>query len=63
MHNVYHNFNNITDQDKFVYLMKFHWKEVSLYLEKAWDKRKKNLIYAKIYENVKYAGLVDNDKK
>ncbi len=25
-------------QDKFVYLMKCHWKEVSLYLEKAWIK-------------------------
>ncbi len=28
----------MTDQDKFVYLMKSHWKEVSVYLEKAWIK-------------------------
>ncbi len=26
----------LTDQDKFVYLMEFQWKEVSVYLEKAW---------------------------
>ncbi len=35
IYNVYHNFYNMTDKDKFVYLMEFHWKEVSVYLEKA----------------------------
>ncbi len=29
----------MTDKDKFVYLMEFQWKEVSVYLEKAWEKR------------------------
>ncbi len=29
----------MTDKDKFVYLMEFHWKEVSVYLEKACEKR------------------------
>ncbi len=28
IYNMYHNFYNMTDQDKFVYLMEFHWKEV-----------------------------------
>ncbi len=31
--------NNMTDQDKFVYLMEFHWKKVCIYLEKTWEKR------------------------
>ncbi len=39
IYNVYHNFYNMTDKDKFVYLMEFHWKDVSVYLEKAWEKR------------------------
>ncbi len=30
VYNVYHNFYNMTDQDKFVYLMEFHWKEVHI---------------------------------
>ncbi len=34
MHNVDHNFNNMTDKNKFLYLMKYHWKEASVYLEK-----------------------------
>ncbi len=29
----------MADKDKFVYLMVFHWKEVKVYLEKAWVKR------------------------
>ncbi len=36
IYNVYHNVYNMTDKDTFVYLMEFHWKEVSVYLEKAW---------------------------
>ncbi len=28
-------FYNMTDQDKFMYLMEFHLKEVSVYLEKT----------------------------
>ncbi len=39
IYNVYHNFYNMIDQDKFVYLMEFHWKEFRVYLEKAWEKR------------------------
>ncbi len=34
----------MTEQDKFGYLMEFHWKEVSIYLEKAWEKRI-NILY------------------
>ncbi len=34
----------MTDQNKFVYLMEFHWKKVSVYLEKAWEKRT-NILY------------------
>ncbi len=44
IYNVYHNFYSITDKDKFVYLMEFHWKELSVYLEKAWEKRT-NILY------------------
>ncbi len=33
IYNDYHNSYNITDKDK------FHWKEVGVYLEKAWEKR------------------------
>ncbi len=29
----------MTDKDKFGYLMEFHWKKVSVHLEKAWEKR------------------------
>ncbi len=29
----------MTEKDKCVYLMEFHWTEVSIYLEKAWEKR------------------------
>ncbi len=41
IYNVYHNFYNMTQKDKFVYFMEFHWKEVSVsvYLEKTWEKR------------------------
>ncbi len=34
----------MTDKDKFIYLMKYHWKEVSHYIELVWDKRT-NIIY------------------
>ncbi len=37
-------FINMTDKDKFIYLMKYHWKDVSQYIELAWDKRT-NIIY------------------
>ncbi len=30
---------NMTDGDKFVYLMKKHWKQLSQYIETAWDYR------------------------
>ncbi len=30
---------DIINEDNFVYLMEFHWKEVSVYLTKAWEKR------------------------
>ncbi len=36
-------FYNMTDKNKFVYLMEVHWIEVSIYLEKAWEKRSNNL--------------------
>ncbi len=39
LYNNIYNVYNMTDKDKFVYLMEFHWKEVSVYLEKAWEKR------------------------
>ncbi len=32
-------FYNMTDRDKFVYLMKKHWKQLSQYIEAAWDYR------------------------
>ncbi len=32
-------FYNMTDRDKFVYLMKTHWKQLSQYIETAWDYR------------------------
>ncbi len=34
----------MTDKDKFIYLMQYHWKDVSHYIELAWDKRT-NIIY------------------
>ncbi len=37
-------FTDITDKDKFIYLSKYHWKDVSQYIELAWDKRT-NIIY------------------
>ncbi len=48
IYNVYHNFYNMTDKDKFVYLMEIHWKEVSVYLEKAWEKRT-DILYKQTY--------------
>jgi hypothetical protein len=33
------NFLHMSDRDKFLYLMEFNWKEVSVYLDKAWEKR------------------------
>ncbi len=32
-------FYNMTDRDKFVYLMQKHWKQLSQYIETAWDYR------------------------
>ncbi len=33
-------FSNMTDRDKFVYLMKkTHWKQLSQYIETAWNYR------------------------
>ncbi len=37
IHNI--EFIDMTDKDKFIYLMKYHWKDVSEYIELAWDKR------------------------
>ncbi len=37
-------FIDMPDRDKFIYLMKYHWKDVSQYIELAWDKRT-NIIY------------------
>ncbi len=34
----------MTDTEKVIYLMKYHWKDVSQYIELAWDKRT-NIIY------------------
>ncbi len=31
-------FIDMVDKDKFTYLMKYHWKEVSQCIELAWDK-------------------------
>ncbi len=41
---IYTKINNIefidkTDKEKFIYLMKYHWKDASQYIELAWDKR------------------------
>jgi hypothetical protein len=36
----------MSDRDKFCYLMEFNWKEVSVYLDKAWEKRT-NVLYLK----------------
>ncbi len=33
------NFLNMSNDEKFVFLLKFKWKYVCIYLEKAWDKR------------------------
>ena len=32
-------FVDMSDKDKFIYLMKNNWKEVSQYVELAWNKR------------------------
>ena len=37
-------FNFMSDEDKLIYLMNFHWKDLSVYVEKAWDKRN-NILY------------------
>ncbi len=44
IYNVYYNFYNMTDQDKFVYLMEFHCREVSVYLEKNMGEKNKYFI-------------------
>ncbi len=33
------NILNMSNDEKFVFLLKFKWKYVCIYLEKAWDKR------------------------
>ncbi len=33
-------FQSFSNEDKFIYLMKFEWKHLARYLELAWDKRK-----------------------
>ncbi len=37
-------FIDITDTDKFISLMKYHWKHVSQYIELAFEKRT-NIVY------------------
>ncbi len=37
-------FIDMTEKDKFIYLMKYYWKDVSQYIELPWDKRT-NIIY------------------
>ncbi len=37
-------FIDMTDKHKFIYLMKYHWKDVSQYIVLVWDKRT-NIIY------------------
>ncbi len=37
-------FIDMTDKEKIIYLMKYHWKDVSQNIELAWDKRT-NIIY------------------
>ncbi len=32
-------FNGMSNEGKMVYLTKHHWKELSIFIEKAWDKR------------------------
>ncbi len=44
MYNLYSIVNNgkflsISNDEKFVFLLKFKWKYVCIYLEKAWDNR------------------------
>ncbi len=34
----YIEFSDMTDEDKLIYLMKYHWKDVRQYIELAWDK-------------------------
>ncbi len=46
---MYSKINNIefiymTDNEKFIYLMKYHWKDVSQYIELVLEKRT-NIIY------------------
>ncbi len=38
------NFLNMSNAEKFVFLLKFKWKYVCIYLEKAWDKKPRNII-------------------
>ncbi len=33
------NFLNMSNDEKFVFLLKYKWKSVCIYLDKAWDKR------------------------
>ncbi len=32
-------FNVMSNEEKLVYLTNHHWKELSIYIEKLWDKR------------------------
>ncbi len=32
-------FNVMSNEEKLVYLTNHHWKELSIFIEKAWDKR------------------------
>ncbi len=51
-------FVDMTDKDKFIYLMKYHWKEVRHYIELACDKRT-NIIYNSAWHYLVSARLVE----
>ncbi len=42
-------FINMSNDEKFVFLLKFKWKYVCIYLEKAWDKRTEILYKSKCH--------------
>ncbi len=40
-------FNVMSNEEKLVYLTNYHWKKLSIFIEKAWDKRNGNDILYK----------------
>ncbi len=50
-------FIDMTDKDKLIYLIKYLWKDVSRYIELAWDKRT-NIIYNRLVHDFIFLLLV-----